>query len=144
MQITLVQTELEQAIREYVGRQLTVANGTEMVIELSATRGAEGFKAIIDIQPAKSPAAPAGPTPRAIPFAVVPAEAKVTENPPSATTAPAEEATQTAETSSSEEQPTAEAAGSAEAASHSDTESQTQSAAPARSLFKGLAKPKNS
>ena len=51
MQITLVQTELESAIREYVNRQMKMAHGMEMKIELTATRGAEGFKATIDINP---------------------------------------------------------------------------------------------
>lgn len=55
MQITLVQTELEQAIREYVGRQFVLAPGNSMSIELTATRGTDGFKATIDIIPVAVP-----------------------------------------------------------------------------------------
>lgn len=51
MQITLVETEIKQALIEYLGRQMKVADGMEMIIDLSATRGAEGFKANINIQP---------------------------------------------------------------------------------------------
>jgi hypothetical protein len=51
MQITIVQVEIEQALREYVGRQLRVAEGNHMIIKLSATRGADGMMATIDIQP---------------------------------------------------------------------------------------------
>lgn len=51
MQITLVQIELEQAIREYVGRQLTTADGLTMSIEWFAGRKEAGFSAIIDIVP---------------------------------------------------------------------------------------------
>lgn len=53
MQITLVQTELETALREYIGRQLTVSEGMEMFIELRAGRGTDGFTATIDIKPKK-------------------------------------------------------------------------------------------
>ena len=50
MKITLVQTEIELAIREWVGRQLKVADGMSMDIELAATRaGGTGFTATIDI-----------------------------------------------------------------------------------------------
>lgn len=49
MQITLVQTEIEAALRQYIGRKFTVANGVQMKIDLAATRGAEGFKATIDV-----------------------------------------------------------------------------------------------
>lgn len=52
MRITLVQAEIELAIRRYIGSQLTVANGTKMVIDLKATRGEEGFMAQVDIFPA--------------------------------------------------------------------------------------------
>lgn len=60
MQITIIQAEIEQAIRNYVGSQLKVADGMEMTIELSATRGAEGFKATIDISPAAVTTQPVG------------------------------------------------------------------------------------
>lgn len=51
MQITLVQFEIEQAITNYILEQVTVKEGMQIKIDLSATRGAEGFKATIDIVP---------------------------------------------------------------------------------------------
>lgn len=52
MQITLVQTEIEQAIRAYVHSQVSVKEGNEITIELKATRGDAGMQAVIDILPA--------------------------------------------------------------------------------------------
>jgi hypothetical protein len=52
VQITIIQAEIEEAIRSWIGSRLKVAEGMETTIELLATRGAEGFKAIIDINPA--------------------------------------------------------------------------------------------
>jgi hypothetical protein len=49
MQITLVQTEIEDAIRNYVNSQLVVREGMRIDIDLSATRGPQGFTAMIDI-----------------------------------------------------------------------------------------------
>jgi len=51
MQIILVQTEVEQAIKDYISHRLTVSEGTDIQIDLTATRGAEGVKAIIDLIP---------------------------------------------------------------------------------------------
>lgn len=49
MQITITQTEIERAIREYMGRRINIVNGTHVEIEMKATRGADGFSAIVDI-----------------------------------------------------------------------------------------------
>lgn len=50
MKITLVQSEIEQAIQEYLARQMTVAEGNSMKIEIRATRvDNKGFTAYIDI-----------------------------------------------------------------------------------------------
>lgn len=54
MQITIVQVEIEQAIRNYVLEQLSVKEGMQIDIVLKATRGDEGTTAIIDIVPAKA------------------------------------------------------------------------------------------
>ncbi len=59
MQIIIVQTEIETAIRNHILTQLSVREGMRIDIDLSATRGPEGFKATIDIvaddsQPAAS------------------------------------------------------------------------------------------
>lgn len=48
MQITLVQSEIEQAIKSYVNNFMPNING-DLKIDLSASRGVEGFKATIDI-----------------------------------------------------------------------------------------------
>ncbi|QEP29862.1 hypothetical protein HYP99_gp064 [Sinorhizobium phage ort11] len=52
MQITIVQAEIEAAITNYITQQVSVNEGMDINIELRATRGAEGFQAIIDIVPA--------------------------------------------------------------------------------------------
>lgn len=51
MQIILVQSEIEQALKDYVGARLVIAEGNEVTVELRATRGADGSTAIIDILP---------------------------------------------------------------------------------------------
>lgn len=57
MQIIIVQAEIETAIRNYVLGQLNVKDGHRIDIDLSATRGADGFKATIDIVPEDAPSA---------------------------------------------------------------------------------------
>jgi hypothetical protein len=52
MQITLVQSEIEEALTNYVMSQINIKAGMKVCIDLTATRGADGFKAIIDIVPA--------------------------------------------------------------------------------------------
>ncbi|AHC56579.1 hypothetical protein JJJA_0063 [Achromobacter phage JWDelta] len=49
MQITLVQSEIEQALKNYINEQVNVKEGMEIVIVLKATRGEEGTTAVIDI-----------------------------------------------------------------------------------------------
>lgn len=49
MQITITQTEIERAIREYMSRRINIVDGTHVEIEMKATRGADGFSAIVDI-----------------------------------------------------------------------------------------------
>lgn len=51
MQITIVQTEIEDAIRKHILSQVAVREGNRIDIDLRATRGAEGFQAIINIVP---------------------------------------------------------------------------------------------
>ena len=65
MQITLNQTEIETALRRYVNDQVNIREGHEIVIDLKAGRGENGFSATIDIVPADAmPKAPE-PTPAA-------------------------------------------------------------------------------
>lgn len=53
MQITLNQAEIESAISTYIANQIVIQDGMEVAIDLTATRGPEGFKATIDIVPVK-------------------------------------------------------------------------------------------
>ncbi|MFP3645218.1 hypothetical protein [Paraburkholderia sp. SIMBA_054] len=61
MQIIIVQAEIEAAIRNFINSQLNVKDGHRIDIQLSATRGEDGFKATIDI--VANDAVPAAPTP---------------------------------------------------------------------------------
>jgi hypothetical protein len=75
MKITLVQTEIEKAISDYVLGQMTINESMELAIDLSATRGPEGMTAEIIISPKadvtmparKTSAVTAAGTPRAKP-----------------------------------------------------------------------------
>ena len=51
MQITLVQSEIEQALTNHINGLINIKEGMEVKIDLSAGRGADGFKATIDIVP---------------------------------------------------------------------------------------------
>jgi hypothetical protein len=55
VQIIIVQAEIETAIRNHILSQINVREGMEISVDLAATRGAEGFKATIDIVPCKNP-----------------------------------------------------------------------------------------
>ena len=55
MQIILIQAEIEVAIRNYVNSKVKIAAGQDIRIELSASRGPEGFRANIDIVDAEVP-----------------------------------------------------------------------------------------
>lgn len=153
MQIILVQTEVVQALRDYVASRLTLAEGTEITVDLSATRGANGVTATIDLVEPGQKAAPQqvlAPATKA-----TPAVAK----PETATKAPeAQQATQVAQQA---EQAQEQATGTAEMASDTaSTETATATgdqakadeakpaegetaAAPTKSLFGNLPRPKN-
>ena len=49
MQITLIQSEIETAIHDYINKRIRLSDDQSFKIELNATRGADGFKATIDI-----------------------------------------------------------------------------------------------
>ena len=55
MRITLVQAEIDQAIVNYINSQVNVKDGMSITVDLSATRGENGFTATIDIVHANSP-----------------------------------------------------------------------------------------
>ena len=50
MQILLIQSEIEQAIRDYMNQQINIKEGSTLEIDLRSTRGTEGFTANIDIR----------------------------------------------------------------------------------------------
>lgn len=156
MQITLVQTEIEQAIRDYVGNQLRVADGMEMSIDLSATRGAEGFKATIDIHPIGDTAAKQE-QPKAAAATVTVVKPAFTARPVAAPNAALVEAAQETEklnepvSANAETAPfdggttnvEAQAEAPATAEDNADAPAAEEAPAASRSLFKGLAKPRN-
>ena len=49
MQITINQTQIEKAILDIMHKRINIKEGTEVRIEMKATRGAEGFSANIEI-----------------------------------------------------------------------------------------------
>lgn len=49
MQITINQTQIEKAILDFMHKRINIKEGTELRIEMRATRGAEGFSANIEI-----------------------------------------------------------------------------------------------
>lgn len=54
MQIVIVQDEIEEAIRSHILSQVSIRPGMAIEIDLSATRGPEGFKATIVVRKAKA------------------------------------------------------------------------------------------
>lgn len=73
MQIILVQAEIEKAIRNYVNSKVQVNEGQDIRIDLSASRGPEGFRATIDIvDEDATTTASAAPAPAPAPKAAVP------------------------------------------------------------------------
>jgi putative DNA primase/helicase len=173
MQIIIVQSEIEHAIRNYINSQLNVKDGMRIDIDLSATRGADGFKATIDIVPNEAPSAPKAaqapePTPTPAPASAkteTKAEAAVTASRASVQVDPPK-FTPEAEVPIAGEQAAASTAGAAAEAGAAPSASAEPSlteampykpaegsqvaaenaaapAAPARSLFAGLKKPVN-
>ena len=127
MQIILVQAEIEEALKDYITQRITLTNGSTIQIDLSATRGADGYKATIDILPADghvtAPATPAAATKvaqvKAAPVAAAPvteAQDPVAEVP---VTEPVEEEPKPVE------------------------EMQAEPAEAPKSLFAGISRPKN-
>lgn len=55
MQITIMQTEIETAIRNHILGLISVRENMKIDIDLRATRGSEGFTAVVDILPDNGP-----------------------------------------------------------------------------------------
>ena len=144
MQITLIQSEIEQALKNYINDIMSVKDGMEIEIQLKATRGEEGTTAIIDIVPQKPKASRGGRTSGEVPAKAEPAKA--------AAQAKAEAAQAVAEAAP---EPVAESVAEAEADDAEQVAEQAQEPevqepapveveeAPRKSLFAGLSKPQN-
>ena len=144
MQITLIQSEIEQALKNYINDIMSVKDGMEIEIQLKATRGEEGTTAIIDIVPQKPKASRGGRTSGEVPAKAEPAKA--------AAPAKAEAAQAVAEAAP---EPVAESVAEAEADDAEQVAEQAQEPAPVeaeqapaeeaprKSLFAGLSKPQN-
>jgi len=122
MQLILPQSELEQAIKNYVNDLMNVKDGTELSIDLKAGRGLDGFTATVDIikagtaMPAKTvvPAAViSAPVPVAAPVKVtlrpVAKEEPVAEEKPAEDTSVANKSEQQEAASEAKEEAPAEA-----------------------------------
>ena len=62
MQITLTEREIHAAVRKYIIARLRLSPSEEIKVDLMATRGADGFKAVLDIiEPEEADNTPAMP-----------------------------------------------------------------------------------
>ena len=168
MRIRIVQAEIEIAIKEYIARQFNSNGELSMWIELSATRGAEGFIADIDIargvqaQPVlvpvkevvtyRTPAATAtavqaSPTKASEPEAPVTAEVQgsVDHFMESSTISDQLSGQPSGENVATDAQPAAVNGSSVEAMAVNANTAHSEPAptTATRSLFKGMVKPKN-
>lgn len=144
MQITLIQSEIEQALKNYINDIMSVKDGMEIEIQLKATRGEEGTTAIIDIVPQK-PKAPRGSrTSGEVPAkaepvkAAAPAKAEATQAVAEADPEPVAESVAEAEADDAEQ-----VAEQAQEPAPVEAEQAQAEEAPRKSLFAGLSKPQN-
>lgn len=137
MQLILPQSELEQAIKNYVNDLMNVKDGTELSIDLKAGRGLDGFTATVDIIKAGT----AMPAKTVVPAAVTPAPVPVAA-PVKATPRPVAKEEPVAEEKPAEDTSVANKSEQQEAASEAKEE--TPAEAPTtvrRPLFGSLKKP---
>lgn len=142
MQITLIQSEIEQALKNYINDIMSVKDGMEIEIQLKATRGEEGTTAIIDIVPQKPKAARGGRTSGEIPAKAEPVKAAAVPVKAEPAQAVAESV---AEAEADDAEQVAEQAQEPEALEPAPVEAEQAPAeeAPRKSLFAGLSKPQN-
>ena len=141
MQITLIQSEIEQALKNYINDIMSVKDGMEIEIQLKATRGEEGTTAIIDIVPQKPKATRGSRTSGEIVAKPEPVKAVAG----SAKAEPVQAAVE------AEPEPAAESVAEAEADDAEQVGEQViepktevpAEEAPRKSLFAGLSKPQN-
>ena len=142
MQITLIQSEIEQALKNYINDIMSVKDGMEIEIQLKATRGEEGTTAIIDIVPQKPKAARGGRTSGEVPAKAEPVKAAAAPAKAEPNQAVAESV---AEAEADDAEQVAEQAQEPEAQAPAPVEAEQAPAeeAPRKSLFAGLSKPQN-
>ena len=148
MQITLIQSEIEQALKNYINDIMSVKDGMEIEIQLKATRGEEGTTATIDIVPQKPKASRGGRTSGEVPAKVEPAKAAAPAKAEPAQAAAVEAepvAESVAEAEADDAEQVAEQAQEPEALEPAPVEAEQAPAeeAPRKSLFAGLSKPQN-
>lgn len=88
MQVTLVQSEIESALTDYVNNIMSVKEGMGISVTFKATRGEEGATAIIDILPVgeKKAVAAAEPVKRETTKSTGPGKAVADKTAPTTTT----------------------------------------------------------
>ena len=145
MQITLIQSEIEQALKNYINDIMSVKDGMEIEIQLKATRGEEGTTAIIDIVPQKPKVSRGGRTSGEVPAkaepvkaAAVPAKAEAAQVVAEAAPEPVAESVAEAEADDAEQ-----VAEQAQEPAPVEAEQAPAEEAPRKSLFAGLSKPQN-
>ena len=143
MQITLIQSEIEQALKNYINDIMSVKDGMEIEIQLKATRGEEGTTAIIDIVPQKPKATRGSRTSGEVSAKVEPVKAAAAQAVAKAEPEPVAESVAEAEADDAEQ--VTEQAQDPEAQEPAPVEAEQAPAeeAPRKSLFAGLSKPQN-
>ena len=137
MQLILPQSELEQAIKNYVNDLMNVKDGTELSIDLKAGRGLDGFTATVDIIKAGM----AIPAKTVVPAAVIPAPVPVAA-PVKVTPRPVAKEEPVAEEKPAEDTSVANKSEQQEAASEAKEEAPAEATSTVRRpLFGSLKKP---
>ena len=137
MQLILPQSELEQAIKNYVNDLMNVKEGTELSIDLKAGRGLDGFTATVDIIKAGM----AIPAKTVVPAAVIPAPVPVAA-PVKVTPRPVAKEEPVAEEKRAEDTSVANKSEQQEAASEAKEEAAPEATTTVRRpLFGSLKKP---
>jgi len=154
MQIIITENEIKLAIRNHILSQISVKEDMQIDVDLKATRGTEGYTAVIDINPqvektpAVQPAPRQGTKAKTNPGAVVQSEKiepTLAPEPAATVTIEAKAVIPEAETALEPEVETANDAASdaaADPAPAADGTEVSKAEAP-RSIFAGLKKPVN-
>lgn len=153
MRITIVESEIKEAIVAFVASQLTIKEGQEITVDFKATRGEDGATAEISITTptVKSPAKTnrkAVPTLTAKAESAEEAKADIPEQPEEVTESVNEpqtvdSATETKNASVEEAQPTDNVSAEAQAEDPSSEPEEATSVPQTGSLFAKLQRPKN-